>query len=326
MVADRPFDRVVIFGGSGFIGSHLARRLAGTGTDVLVADIDSPRAAVPGVRYEQCDVRRPIQLDAAKSCDLVVNLAAVHRTPGHQDHEYYDTNVSGALNVTDWALRTDVARIVFTSSISVYGPGEAKMDEQSDLNPVSAYGRSKFLAEQVHQRWLESSGPGSQLVTVRPAVVFGHGENGNFTRLASALSRGRFAVPGRGTTVKACGYVADLIDSMEFALGQDESELLYNFCYPEPYTVDQVCEAFHDVAGYALPKRIPQAFVDASLNARGSRIAIKPVDYLLQRVAKLVNSTHIEPASLMKRNFVWRTDLSAALAEWLEAAGSGAFV
>ncbi|HWC35181.1 MAG TPA: NAD(P)-dependent oxidoreductase [Mycobacteriales bacterium] len=325
MAADRPRERVVIFGGSGFIGTHLARRLAGAGSDVVVADIEPPRAEVQGVRYEYCDVRRPVLIDPAAEYDLAVNLAAVHRTPGHPDHEYYDTNVAGALNVTDWCLRSDVSRLCFTSSISVYGPGESKMDEQSDINPVTAYGRSKFLAEQVHRQWLETSGPDSHLVTVRPAVVFGPGENGNFTRLASALARGRFAVPGAGTTVKACGYVEDLVDSIQFALAEGEREILYNFCYPEPYTVDEVCAAFHEVAGYSLPKRIPQSIVDASLRARGSRAAIRPVDFLLQRVAKLVHSTHIEPANLTKRNFVWRTDLMTALAEWREAS-AGTFV
>jgi nucleoside-diphosphate-sugar epimerase len=200
------------------------------------------------------------------------------------------------------------------------------LDEQSELNPVTAYGRSKFLAEQVHRQWLEMSGPDSQLLTVRPAVVFGPGENGNFTRLAAALSRGRFAVPGAGTTVKACGYVEDLIDSIEFGLAEGERELLFNFCYPEAYTVDAVCAAFHEVAGYALPRRIPQSVVDLSLRARGSRVAIRPADFLLERVAKLVHSTHIEPANLTKRNFAWRTDLTTALGEWYAQNGRRAFV
>src|SRR5256885_10959409 len=54
----------------------------------------------------------------------VFNLAAVHRTPGHPDHEYYDTNVAGALNVTAWCESQEIDSLAFTSSISVYGPTE----------------------------------------------------------------------------------------------------------------------------------------------------------------------------------------------------------
>jgi nucleoside-diphosphate-sugar epimerase len=80
---------LVILGGSGFIGRHLAARLAAEGAaEVVVVDRQAPRWPLPGaVRFVECDVRRPINLDLRSGSPLVFNLAAVHRTPGHPDYE-----------------------------------------------------------------------------------------------------------------------------------------------------------------------------------------------------------------------------------------------
>ena len=144
-------------------------------------------------------------------------------------------------------------RVCFTSSISVYGPSEVRKDEYPPLQPTTAYGRSKLLAEQIHKDWLDHESEG-RLVVVRPAVVFGPGERGDFTRLATALSKGRFLYPGRTDVVKACGYVSDLVRAIQFGLdATSDRELTFNYCYPESYTIRDVAEAFHDVAGSARP-------------------------------------------------------------------------
>ena len=90
-------------------------------------------------------------------------------------HAYYDTNVLGAANVIALAQVSGAKEVVFTSSISVYGPSEQVMSENSELRPVSAYGRSKLLAEAIHRTWLELDTT-HRLVIVRPGVVFGPGE------------------------------------------------------------------------------------------------------------------------------------------------------
>src|ERR1700742_2344616 len=78
----------VIFGGHGFIGSHLARELVSSGSysKVISADIAaSPRFVSPGVEYLYCDVRDSINVDLVPGVTEIYNLAAVHVTPGHDD-------------------------------------------------------------------------------------------------------------------------------------------------------------------------------------------------------------------------------------------------
>lgn len=79
--------------------------------------------------------------------DIIFNFAAVHRTPGHEDHEYFETNIRGAENVVAFAERHGIKQIVFTSSIAPYGPSEELKSEDTLPTPNSAYGISKLVAE-----------------------------------------------------------------------------------------------------------------------------------------------------------------------------------
>jgi nucleoside-diphosphate-sugar epimerase len=313
----------VVFGGAGFIGSHLVAALRAAGASVLVADLAEPRRPLPeDVASIRCDVRERIDLDPGGPDPLVFNLAAVHRTPGHPDHEYFETNVAGAENVSDFCDRNDVQSLFFTSSIAVYGPTEVAVTEESELHPTSAYGRSKAQAEDIHRAWLRR-GEGRRLVIVRPAAVFGPGEGGNFTRLAGALRKGTFLYPGRRDTLKGCGYVEDLVSSLLFMWGRAAPDVVYNFGYPQPPTLEGICEAFVRVGNLHRPMgTIPSGPVMTAarvLNAAGLR-TFDP-----QRVQKLFLSTNVVPARLVAEGFEYGTDLEGAIARW-HAGTRGEFV
>ena len=107
-------------------------------------------------------------------------FAAVHREPGHEGHEYYQTNLLGAENVCDWADKVNCQKIIFSSSIAPYGPSEDERNESSLPVPTTAYGGSKLAAEKIHQIWQAKDFDKRQLVIVRPGVVFGPGEAATF--------------------------------------------------------------------------------------------------------------------------------------------------
>ena len=313
--------KAIVFGGAGFIGCHLLKRLAAEQVyDKLHSvDIAAPRFSVPGVDLVHFDIRQPIP---PKLCGEgpfdIYNLAAVHTTPGHEDWEYFWTNVHGATNVCRFASEIGAERILFTSTMMVYGPTEAPKDEEAVLEPVNAYGRSKILAEGIHSLWQAERPQSRRLTVVRPGVIYGLEERGNFTRLSQALKGRRFFFPGRTDTIKACGYVEDLVSSMLYMQERNEAVTLYNFCHPERYTIADICAAFASVGGYPKPRFVIPFWL-LGLAAFGfevlSALGLKS-DINRARVRKLYESTNMVPRRLPEAGFAHAYDLKSGLEDW----------
>lgn len=315
---------VLVFGGSGFIGTRLVARLSGEGHRVVSVDIRPPRARLDGVGYLHGDVRDLSAFEPGIAVDRIYNLAAVHTTPGHPDHEYYETNILGANSITALARRLYVKEIVFTSSISVYGPGEETKSETTPPAPVSPYGWSKFMAERIQIAWLEED-VSRRLVICRPAVIFGPGEGGNFTRMATLLKKGFFVYPGRKDTIKACFYVDDLLEALQFAIDRPERFVLFNGCYPDRYTLEQIVETFrtthmHGVRTFMVPRGIVTAAAALLKPFSAMGLGIHP-----DRVTKLVKSTDVVPGWLASVNLAGAGRLPSAIDRW-NAASDGRFV
>lgn len=299
----------IIFGGSGFIGTHLTEELESQGFAVTIADLVPPNRKT--LTFLLCDVRNEVNLNLNSRPEIVFNLAAVHRTPGHAAAEYYETNVNGAENITRWATDNAIKKVIFTSSISIYGPNENLLDENTTPAPISDYGKSKLMAEEIHRQWQNEDPQNRSLVICRPAVVFGRGEQGNFTRLAKALKGRYFFFPGGRETRKASGYVKDATRSLIFFAEKDLRQIVYNFSFPRNYTIGEICDTFCSISKYAKPISIPVTQVGKALSKVGG-----PLGSLGQRLLKLVFPTNIAPAKLQEFGFTWKYDLESALNDW----------
>ena len=108
---------------------------------------------IDGVDYIRLDVRQKIDFDFEPTeKDIIFNFAAVHRTPGHKDYEYFETNIRGAENVIDFAEKYNIKKILFTSSIAPYGAAEELKTENTLPTPNTPYGISKLVAEKIHEK------------------------------------------------------------------------------------------------------------------------------------------------------------------------------
>lgn len=149
--------QVLICGGAGYIGSHMARLLAEQGVGVVVLD-DLSTGHVQAVQwgeFARADLLDRPALDEVFSrhrFDAVFHFAArsVVADSVLQPYEYYRSNVVGSLNLLDAMQRHGVGSLVFSSTASVFGrPLNTEVDEDHPRQPINPYGSSKLMVEQV---------------------------------------------------------------------------------------------------------------------------------------------------------------------------------
>ena len=310
-----------ITGGSGFIGTHLTNLLKERFPHCHIYNLDIVENSQEGkVTYIYCDVRKPIHLEevSVTEDDVIFNFAAVHRTPGHSDHEYFETNILGAENVTAFAEKYGIRRIVFTSSIAPYGAAENLKEERTVPTPNTPYGISKLVAEKIHTIWQAKNSSERQLTIVRPGVVFGKGENGNFTRLYWGLRGRKFMYPGRKDTVKACIYVKELVCFMLYRLEHHEQGVeLYNCTFEPAYTIEQIVATMNKVTGLNRTAPLIPAWIlmpaAAVIGCLGAPMGICPA-----RVRKLMVSTNICGKKLADSGYHFHYTFEEAIADWFK--------
>ena len=324
-----------IFGGSGFIGVFFARHLITAGYDKVYL-YDKEQVAEKPFPYRErlvseClgiieingDVRQEIQWQPEEHVSLIANFAAIHREPGHENFEYYETNILGAENVCAWAEQVGCNEIIFTSSISPYGPSEQQKDERTLPTPETAYGGSKLVAEKIHQTWLATDRAERHLVIVRPGVVFGPGEGGNVSRLIKAVNNRYFFYTGNRNTRKAGTYVKELCSAMCWVLQRQkdkgESFSLFNMSMNPGPSIQEYVQAVCKVAGIErkvlavpYPVILSAAYcIDLIARPLGIKHPFSPV-----RIRKLVRSNNILPNFLIEHGYPFQYSQESAFADW----------
>ncbi|MBV9551140.1 MAG: NAD(P)-dependent oxidoreductase, partial [Alphaproteobacteria bacterium] len=219
--------RCVILGGSGFIGTELSKRLLAADHEVTVVDIVP--ASLPGVRYVPCDVRNlEILKVAVQGHEVMYNLAAAHRDDVRPVSLYHEVNVDGARNSCLAAEAAGIQKIVFTSSVAVYGESPNELTEDSPHNYINEYGRTKSLAENEYRAW-QAADAGRSLTILRPTVVFGPGNRGNVYNLIKQIRSGLFLMVGDGDNRKSMAYVGNISDFLAFASAMPPGQLIVNY-------------------------------------------------------------------------------------------------
>lgn len=327
--------QVVIFGGTGFIGTHTAQRLLREpGVEqVVLVDIAPPRTEPYALslqsalqsgkaRFIQHDIRQPVPVDVLPKADLIFNFAAIHREPGHEPREYYETNLLGATNVCDYAGAVGCSHIVFTSSISPYGPSEESRHEGSLPVPETPYGGSKLAAEKMHIAW-QAAALQRKLLIVRPGVVFGPGEGGNVTRLVHSLVKGYFVYMGNRETRKAGGYVKELTNvflfGIDYQVKNGEGVTLMNFSMRPTPALGEYVDAIRKVGCIRRsPLSIPRKLllgVSYPIDFVASIFRVKqPISPT--RIRKLYRSTNIEAHRLHELGYAYQYTLEEAFEDW----------
>lgn len=228
--------KITVIGGSGFVGTNLCRKLASKQQDFEIIDLKMSRQFSENCKLG--DVRDIQSLRDAITGDVVVNLAAVHRDDVRNKSEYQRTNVDGAQNIAAVCSEKDINKIVFTSTVAVYGFAEPGTDESGVINPYNEYGHTKFMAENKLRVW-QANGNNS-LIIVRPTVIFGEGNRGNVFNLFSQIGSGKFLMVGKGENKKSMAYIGNIVAFLEACIYSKQKFGLYNYVDSPDFTMNEL--------------------------------------------------------------------------------------
>ena len=312
---------VAVVGGAGFVGVRLSATLRAEGHDVRVIDVVARETEEFG--HQCADVRsRDSLAGALDGADVVYNLAAVHRDDVKPMSLYDEVNVTGAVNVCDVCREIGVAKIIFASSVAVYGLAAPSISEEEDPEPSSAYGRSKLRAEEVHRQWQEEEPTRRSLVIVRPTVVFGERNRGNVYQLLHQIMTRRFVMVGSGRNRKSMAYVGNVSAFLVHVLGLGAGTHLFNYVDGPDLSMEELVQTILVALGRppAVGLRIPYLVgylggvaCDVASAFTGMRLPISAL-----RVKKFCSTTTFSTSRVMATGFRPPTGLREALVKTIK--------
>lgn len=242
-------EKILVTGGTGFIGSHLVEELINRGENVkcLVRKdhfenrIQFLKALGVELVYGDILDNESIK-NAMNEVDRVYHLAAIARPMPIQEEEYFKVNVTGTKNILEACVASKVKKIVYTSSISAVGPTRDgnPVDESTPCMPVDTYGKSKLESEKVVRDFFEKYKV--PVVIIRYPVVFGPLDFA-VLKLFKGINTGLFPVLGGGKSRFEFSYVKNIVHGLLLAMEKGKPGEIYHLSDGKTYQLKEIYEA-----------------------------------------------------------------------------------
>jgi nucleoside-diphosphate-sugar epimerase len=238
---------IVVLGGSGFIGTRLCDRFERRNLKFSIID-KVISSQFPRHTHQQ-DIRFPISASSSSDIIVFINLAAEHQDDVSPASLYDQVNIGGAINICNLARTMDVKKIIFTSSVAVYGFAPLGTNESGAIAPFNDYGRTKWEAEQVYKKWQAEDPENRTLVIIRPTVVFGERNRGNVFNLLRQIASGKFVMVGDGLNRKSMAYVENVAAFLEYSLSFKPGVHIYNYIDKPDFTMNALVDYVNKLLG-----------------------------------------------------------------------------
>ncbi len=261
----------LVTGATGTIGPALVMRLLEAGYQVRILVRRQPQCLLfdDSVQVELGDICDPAAVGRLmEGADVVFHLAAklhIPDPPPELHAEYRRVNVEGARNVVEQAMTAGVRRLVYVSTVTVYGPSDGRViDESAPPRPDTVYSRTKLEGEQVALA-AQRADDKPLTVVLRLATVYGPRQKGNFQRLVRALARGRFVPVGGGRNRRTLVYVRDAVEAMLLAAEHPKAAgRIFNVTDGGVHTMRDILAAICQALGRPAPRpHVPLAVARA---------------------------------------------------------------
>lgn len=324
--------KVLVTGGSGFLGSHIAEQLARQGHAVraLVRKSSNTKflSTVQGVELAYGAVEdKDAVAHAADGIDAVIHSAGVVKAKTPAD--FAATNVDGTRNLLEVALdrRTRIKRFVFVSSLAAHGPSSdgAPIAHDCVPSPVTAYGRSKLAAE----RMVTAAKDDLLVTTIRPPTIYGPRDT-EMLAFFESLAMGVLPVMGKGTQKLSVIYAEDAARACIAAITNEHaSGRAYYVEDGRSYTLGEMAELYLGTTGkraFRVPVPIPLLHVAALGNELWGKVRNEARMFTRDKINELIAPHWVCSSEPIRNELGWKPEVQWAegakrTAEWYRAAG-----
>lgn len=232
--------KLLVTGGTGFLGTHLAHRLQELGHEVTAIGRNRAKGealAKRGITFIAADLADEAAIKAACRGQEAVFHTGALSSPWGAPAAFYAANVLGTRHIVDGCRQHRVSRLVHVSTPSIYNDYrehfQIREDSALPAQAVNEYARTKLLAEREIERGFAAGLP---VVTIRPRAIFGPGDQAILPRLIHVARRGRVPLINGGRALIDLSYVENVVDALLLGLTAPERSLgrAYNITNGEP--------------------------------------------------------------------------------------------
>ena len=245
--------RMLVTGGTGLVGSNLARELARQGHEVIITGSNAsqkfPDFKGKVIHTGFCG----IDWDSLGKIDVLFHQAAINDTTMTDEREIMRANVDGSKMLFEHVVKHGCKRIVYASSTAIYGHAPAPQKETSRLEPLNPYAKSKIELEQFAATF-QKKHPAVIIIGLRYCNVYGPGENHKGKRatmiyqLAQQMQQGNPRIFKDGEHLRDYIYVKDVVTANLLAAKATES-CVVNCGSGKSYSFNRVVAILNTVLG-----------------------------------------------------------------------------
>ncbi len=257
--------KIAVFGGAGFIGSHLVDKLIELGHEVTVIDNLSTGKIEnlnPKALFFPFDICNGFMLSTLKGFDYVFHLAAIPRVPYSVEHplETSLVNIEGTLTVLNLAKNIGAKKVIFASSSSVYGDQRLPYKETKRPKPKSPYALQKLVGEQYMKLFDELYG--LPTLSLRFFNVYGKrcDPNSEYSLVIGKFFKQKkegkpFTIYGDGNQTRDFTYVSDVVSACILAMESPAHNKVINICNGHNVSINKIADLIGGKKQYLEPRK-----------------------------------------------------------------------